>query len=248
MIQRFYIGDTIQELPQVAGPSAMDILLAPLKIPAALATAITQPEKARAIDNPAIRKGLLGFEEVSRLLLNTGVPANIVPWAAAQVAFETNGFTSRVSKDDANFSGIKWINKPYQDATKGRPAPEGGNYAHYADRNAWAKDFKRVISIGGQGAAINARSLSDYVARLKNNGYFTSDAGAYLRGLETILKVVPIVKEQKAQDLASAHASEAAKENAKKWDFERWWNSLSKVEKGLGIAAAAAVGIAIIRK
>ena len=139
--------------------------------------------------------GIQAYDKISKILDNIGITGEQNKWATAQVMFETGGLKSRVSGDDNNFSGIKFINKPYQHATRGRKSPEGDYYAHYSSPEDWARDFRRVISLrnvktrnsAGGPAAIEATSLRDYVNRLKANGYFGGNQDIYYQGLFRIL-------------------------------------------------------------
>lgn len=129
------------------------------------------------------------YNVIRALLISQGMPDIAATFAAAQVLFETNGLTSNVSKADNNLSGILFINKPYQVATKGvaRPRSEGGNYAHFDSVRAWAKDFVRILKLGKE-KPINAITLEDFVRRLKQNGYFASSEQNYYKGVATWLQ------------------------------------------------------------
>lgn len=116
-------------------------------------------------------------------------------YAIAQMMFESNWMTSHVAHVDNNYSGITWLNKPYQDATRGLPKPMsegGGYYAHYKDFRAYAKDYLRVLSLntGGKGRPIDATTSTDYFVRLHANKYFQADPAAYARNLNSALNKV----------------------------------------------------------
>lgn len=127
------------------------------------------------------------FSTVEGLLSQVGVPELVVPWAAAQTALETGNYKSKVSLQDHNLSGINFINKPIQrNASRGRPKPKNegkGFYAHFPTFLDWAKDYKRILSLGEDQAPIKAKTLSEFVSRLKAHKYFTSDAGQYYKNL-----------------------------------------------------------------
>lgn len=106
----------------------------------------------------------------------------LVPLAIAQIAHETAGFTSRVSVELYNLSGIKYINKPYQKATKGTLSPEGNYYAKYESYNDWAVDYLRILSLGYK--PINATNIRDFAYKLKQNNYYTDSASNYIAGME----------------------------------------------------------------
>lgn len=138
---------------------------------------------------PSVKKAAPGpttkidtYRTIRELLRTNGVPEPAAGFAAAAVAHETGDFTSRVSARDNNYSGIKFINKPYQVATKGSPAPEGGNYAHFASRIGWAKDYSRILHLK-PGEPYKATSLADFARRLKMNKYYADTEANYLRGM-----------------------------------------------------------------
>jgi len=120
-------------------------------------------------------------------------PATV--YALAQMMFESTWMTSHVAHVDNNYSGIVWLNKSYQDATKGLPMPGTGGkhfYAHFRDFRAWAKDFLRVLSLntGGKGRPIDAASSQQYFERLVANHYFTAVPAAYASGFNAALRKV----------------------------------------------------------
>jgi len=197
---------------------------------------------------PDLKKGQNRFlvnswNQIKNLLANAGLPSNVIDFAAAQVLFETANLKSHISKADYNLSGIKWINKPYQKATKGSAAPEGGNYAHYASYNAWATDFKRVLSIGGNNSPLNATSIEDYVSRLVANHYFTSSPAAYLAGLKKILSAMNALSNQQQGEHTKAIIDQATGGNP----FRAWWDNRSTLEKtGVGVLAVL-VGLKLLK-
>lgn len=188
---------------------------------------------------------------IRALLISQGMPENTATWAAAQVMHETNGLKSRVSKDDNNLSGIMWINKPYQNATRGtaRPRAEGGYYARYADKRDWAKDFIRVVSFGTKPVA--AASLQDYVNRLADNKYFTDSRQNYYNGvkrwLDKVRGAIPVNAPIKVTEDATAVEQQPYNitnpEDRVKWfDF-----GLSPAEKkGLFLAGAGVLGLLVV--
>lgn len=110
----------------------------------------------------------------------------------SQILHETGNFSPRsnVARLNNNYSGIMFINKPYQkNAVKGSkyPAKEGNYY--YAKFNTvqdWANDFIRVLSMRNK--PIAAPGLNEYVFRLARNGYFVPNTGKaydnYQKGLK----------------------------------------------------------------
>ena len=133
-------------------------------------------EGARAKSQGAL---LAQIQDIAKDMAAGGWPDGPVRiYAIAQIMHESDGLTSAVANEDNNYSGITWLNKPYQKATAGRsrPASEGGgHYAHYATFADYLNDFKRILSLntGGQGRPIDARSAAEYGDRLRANHYFT---------------------------------------------------------------------------
>ena len=115
-------------------------------------------------------------------LQNAGIDATRLKFALSQLLLETGQFTkaSNVSTLNNNFSGIRYINKPYQKATQGSPVPPSERiapannplnyYAKFASVQDWANDYKRILSLKSQ--PIKAETLTDFNARLALNGYY----------------------------------------------------------------------------
>ncbi len=125
-------------------------------------------------------------------------------YAIAQAMHESDWMTSNVFNKDNNASGITWINKPYQDATRGTAKPKsegGGYYAHFDNFDKYAKDFLRILSLntGKQGRPIDAETAQQYLDRLKANHYFT-DNNYYLKFNAALKKVSDVLRWSKDQD------------------------------------------------
>lgn len=116
-------------------------------------------------------------------LINAGIPEEKRRFLISQILFETGKFTakSNVAKLNNNFTGIKWINKPYQKARQGSSVPMSERkspannplnfYALFDSFDAWAQDYKRILSTFGS-KPIEATTLTDFVNRLAKNKYF----------------------------------------------------------------------------
>ena len=128
-------------------------------------------------------------------LMKAGLSGDSLNFALAQLLLETGRFTkkSQVSAANTNFSGIKWLNKPYQVASKGtlvplservKPDSNPNNwYAKFTDQDAWAKDYVRILSFGAKPKL--ATSIEDFVDRLARNNYFdTKFKAQYLRNVK----------------------------------------------------------------
>lgn len=125
----------------------------------------------------------MSAETIKNILLKAGFPKDTVNLFVAQVLHETGGkIGSVLEAKDFNLSGIKFINKPYQKATKGRLSPEKNHYAKFASFVDWARDYKRILSLGKE-KPINATTPEELVRRLHRNAYFTDNPKSYLAGV-----------------------------------------------------------------
>lgn len=125
-------------------------------------------------------------------LIKAGLGGMSLKLALAQLLVETGNFTSKsqVATLNNNYSGIKFINKPYQKAVQGSPVPAAERvqpstnpynfYAKFENPDAWAVDFKRILSLGTL-KPILALDTTEYVKRLKNNRYFGGNEAVYLK-------------------------------------------------------------------
>jgi len=133
---------------------------------------------------------LLKFKEPVRLKLfvimdalkKAGLNDLQIKLALAQILLETGQFSSKsnVFKLNNNFTGIKFINKKHQEATKGSPVPPGERikpdtspinfYAKFNDIGAWAKDYIRILNLKGK--PIDANSIDEFHAKLTANKYY----------------------------------------------------------------------------
>lgn len=117
---------------------------------------------------------------------NLGASEKVAQYIALLAMHETNGFKSRLSQQDNNYSGIKFVKQP--GATQGRKSPEGNYYAKYPDRTAWAADLYRILA-NGKGKPLQAVSLEDFAQRLKAGGYYTDSVENYTKGLQRWAKM-----------------------------------------------------------
>jgi flagellum-specific peptidoglycan hydrolase FlgJ len=108
-------------------------------------------------------------------MVKAGFPSTgVLAYCVAQMMFESNWLTSNVARTDNNYTGIKYLGKSYQHATKGLPSPEGGNYAHFATFGDFLTDYKRILSLSGsKGRPIDAQSAAQFGDALRANHYFT---------------------------------------------------------------------------
>jgi hypothetical protein len=138
------------------------------------------------------------LQALEQALVNNGIEQPILNFALAQILLETGRFTRRsaVATLNNNYTGIKFLNKSYQDAQRGSAAPPAEQdkanpnsplnfYAKFRDMNAWAKDYKRILSFGAK--PINSTNIEDFAARLKRNGYYGSSQVTYEKLLKSFL-------------------------------------------------------------
>ena len=81
------------------------------------------------------------LSDIYTALKAQGLNDKQIKFALAQVLHETGNFTpkSNVARLNTNFSGIKWINKPYQKASKGSPVPPSERVPGNVAYNFYAK-------------------------------------------------------------------------------------------------------------
>jgi len=126
---------------------------------------------------------------VLNALISAGAPAQVLPFLMSQVAHETGNFNSRVMKANNNASGIMFINKPLKqkNATRGLPYPKKEGkywYANFASLTDWARDYLRIVGK----LPMQAVSLPDYAAKLRQRGYYTDSLSNYTKGLKIHFK------------------------------------------------------------
>ena len=127
--------------------------------------------------NPAARANTTGAFYGQIMWLNdqmnqAGFPNTAVRWyIVSLIMVESDYMTSNVANTDNNYGGIKWINKPYQHATKGLKADKG-YYAHYQNFQQFLQDLKRVLSLNGPaGRPIDATSATAFGDAIRGTGY-----------------------------------------------------------------------------
>lgn len=121
------------------------------------------------------------LSDIYTALKAQGLNDKQIKFALAQVLHETGNFTpkSNVARLNTNFSGIKWINKPYQKASKGSPVPPServpGNvaynfYAKFDSVKDWAIDYIRILKLKNN--PLGAETLGDFLAKVAANKYY----------------------------------------------------------------------------
>ena len=109
-----------------------------------------------------------------------------ISFAIPQIVLESAYFTSNSYKEDLNPAGIKYRpDKPSPDTTRGRKSSEytpakPDYYARFKNKEATAKDYKRILSLkrkgNNYGAPIDAIDFEDYNNRLYANSYYGQPA------------------------------------------------------------------------
>jgi len=203
--------------------------------------------------SPADNDTAYSYSSVKGMLQYVGVPPLVAPWSTGQTALETNDWKSHVSQADKNLSGITWINNPklQKNATRGTAKPKsdgGGYYAKFNTYNDWAADYKRIISKGGAHAPIEAKTLPDFVHRLKLNKYFQSSESDYLNGIiAKIKKFEPLQQlheQQLAQGITNWHEEHDNDPFPGQADFFAWIKA-HPLQAG-GLALITAFGISAL--
>lgn len=135
---------------------------------------------------------------VSKVLLRNGFNPITLPFYVTQVMLESAWLTSRIAKVDTNLTGIKIAtaksNIAFQNSlgvTRGSKAgySEGNFHANYPNIDAWAKDYKRILSMGVK--PILATDPNAFINALYKNNFFTA-AGmvAYQKGFNATLATI----------------------------------------------------------
>ena len=122
------------------------------------------------------------FNVVYRAILNTGIKDPLL--YLSQIGQETGNvnFTSKVSKADNNFSGIKFANQP--GATRGTKVTEYGHtsyYAHFDTVQDWANAYYKILKRIG---ALEATTTDELAHILKLGKYYEAPEKDYARGLK----------------------------------------------------------------
>jgi flagellum-specific peptidoglycan hydrolase FlgJ len=114
-----------------------------------------------------------------------GFTDELSKFAAAQSAHETNGYTSKLLKDNNNAFGMKYA---HQSLAKGSK----NGYAYYDSLKDSINDFvkwwihAKSITI----FPLFVNSLENYVKVLKKNNYFEDTEANYLKGCQNFYKLL----------------------------------------------------------
>jgi hypothetical protein len=124
-------------------------------------------------------------------LMNNDFDARELSFAIPQMIVESQYFSSPSYLQDTNATGIKYRpQSPSIDSTAGRKSTEGDFYARFKSKDAFAKDYKRILSLqrtgNNLGKPIDAKDLYDFNERLYANGYYGKSLNLkdnYIKGL-----------------------------------------------------------------
>jgi flagellum-specific peptidoglycan hydrolase FlgJ len=122
-------------------------------------------------------------------LKQLGLNDEQIGWVMAQIAFETGHYKNNSAINDNNLSGIKYVGQ--KNATPGTPAPKNEGsapYAHYNSINDWANDYLRIMKTVGKYRPLDAPDSTEFVKRLKANGYFGGDLNNYISGVNSLVR------------------------------------------------------------
>lgn len=122
---------------------------------------------------------------VHKLMVERNIPEPAATFAMYQSYFETEAFSNNGVKNYNNWSGIKFAGQ--KNAKKG---PNG--YAVFDSVADWANSFAYELRKGANPSA--AKTLEDFVNRLKQNRYFEATVSDYYSGLKRarlVLRTLP---------------------------------------------------------
>ena len=120
---------------------------------------------------------------IVKVVESEGLPTTFINLAMLQLAHETGGFKSKISRVN-NLSGIKYsVNGYGRNSGILPPKNEGPTpYAAYDTLELWAKDYLRILK---KSNAHRATSIEDFASRLKSKGYFTDTLSNYTKALKS---------------------------------------------------------------
>lgn len=139
-----------------------------------------------AMMDPEYTRIYLETNKIIAAMKRQGIANDVLAWVVYQTAHETNNYKSDLYLKHHNASGIKFAGQ--KGAVKGT-----NGYAWFpGGLNDWATSMKYEITKGSNPAG--AKSMQEYVQRLKQNGYFQDTLENYYNGLaraEGVIKKKP---------------------------------------------------------
>lgn len=110
--------------------------------------------------------GLAGGGIASAIAQRTGLPANLI-WA--QLAHESDDFSSQLAREDHNYGGI---------------TNSDGSYRHFDSDEDFVDFMANYYPKYKENGLYNARNAEEWASALKDGGYFTADLGEYEGGMK----------------------------------------------------------------
>ena len=131
---------------------------------------------------------ILAKEAIEKELTAQNIPLRFMSFIMPQLAVETGGFESKVSKNANNLSGMTYAGQHWaKDSGISLPAAEVAkygkrNYAAYPSYSFWAKDYISWLKRKG---IFEATTLDGFADSLKEKGYFTAKIEDYKKALNS---------------------------------------------------------------
>ncbi len=110
--------------------------------------------------------GLAGGGIASAIAQRTGLPANLI-WA--QLAHESDDFSSQLAREDHNYGGI---------------TNSDGSYRHFDSDEDFVDFMANYYPKYKENGLYDARNADEWASALKDGGYFTADLGEYEGGMK----------------------------------------------------------------
>lgn len=110
--------------------------------------------------------GLAGGGIASAIAQRTGLPANLI-WA--QLAHESDNFSSQLAREDHNYGGI---------------TNSDGSYRHFDSDEDFVDFMANYYPKYKENGLYDARNADEWASALKDGGYFTADLGEYEGGMK----------------------------------------------------------------
>lgn len=121
------------------------------------------------------------YHLAQRVSDKTGLPAD---WVWAQWAHETQGFSSRLTKENNNFGGVTQV-EPNGEENK---QPDGNMYyKSFASPEDYADYFANYIQLYKKNGVMDAKTMEEYAYALKKGGYYGDSYENYSEGMRNKL-------------------------------------------------------------
>ncbi|MGN8831191.1 MuF-C-terminal domain-containing protein [Selenomonas montiformis] len=135
--------------------------------------------------------GLVGGGIASAIAQRTGLPANLI-WA--QLAHESDNFSSQLAREDHNYGGI---------------TNSDGSYRHFDSDEDFVDFMANYYPKYKENGLYDANNADEWASALKDGGYFTADLGEYEGGMKRRLADAGL--SDGAGDISAAPVQTAAK-------------------------------------